>query len=62
MAKTLNVGLIGYKFMGKAHSNAYRQVDRFYEGLGNQARPQSDLRARRGRCQTRRRGHGLGKL
>jgi predicted dehydrogenase len=29
-AKTLNVGMIGYKFMGKAHSNAYRQVGRFF--------------------------------
>jgi predicted dehydrogenase len=29
MAKpTLNVAMIGYKFMGKAHSNAYRQVAR----------------------------------
>ncbi|MBI2300142.1 MAG: Gfo/Idh/MocA family oxidoreductase [Armatimonadetes bacterium] len=26
MAKTINIGLVGYKFMGKAHSNAYRQV------------------------------------
>lgn len=26
MAKTINVALIGYAFMGKAHSNAYRQV------------------------------------
>ena len=33
MAKTLNVGLIGYKFMGKAHSNAYRQVARFFDGM-----------------------------
>ena len=31
--KTINVGLIGYKFMGKAHSNAYRQVGRFFEEL-----------------------------
>lgn len=32
MAKrTLNVGLIGYQFMGKAHSNAYRQVGRFFD-------------------------------
>ena len=30
MAKALNVGMIGYKFMGKAHSNAYRQVARFF--------------------------------
>ena len=29
--KTINVGLIGYKFMGKAHSNAYRQVARFFD-------------------------------
>ncbi len=29
--KTLNVGLIGYQFMGKAHSNAYRQVGRFFD-------------------------------
>lgn len=28
--KTLNVGLVGYKFMGKAHSNAYRQVAHFF--------------------------------
>lgn len=27
--KQLNVAMIGYKFMGKAHSNAYRQVSRF---------------------------------
>jgi predicted dehydrogenase len=26
-----NVGLIGYQFMGKAHSNAYRQVNRFFD-------------------------------
>lgn len=32
MSKTLlNVGLIGYQFMGKAHSNAYRQVGRFFD-------------------------------
>jgi predicted dehydrogenase len=31
MARTLNVGLIGYQFMGKAHSNAYRQVGRFFD-------------------------------
>jgi len=27
----INVALIGYAFMGKAHSNAYRQVGRFFE-------------------------------
>ena len=32
MAKgRINVGLIGYQFMGKAHSNAYRQVGRFFD-------------------------------
>lgn len=28
----LNFALLGYKFMGKAHSNAYRQVGRFFPG------------------------------
>jgi predicted dehydrogenase len=27
----IGVGLIGYKFMGRAHSNAYRQVGRFFD-------------------------------
>jgi predicted dehydrogenase len=27
----MGVGLVGYKFMGRAHSNAYRQVARFFE-------------------------------
>ncbi len=31
MADTIKVGMIGYKFMGKAHSNAYRQVAAFYD-------------------------------
>lgn len=30
-AKTLNVALIGYKFMGKAHSQAWRTVGRFFD-------------------------------
>lgn len=29
--KKINVGLVGYQFMGKAHSNAYRQVGRFFD-------------------------------
>jgi len=29
--KTLNIGLIGYRFMGKAHSNAWRQAPRFFD-------------------------------
>jgi len=33
MSKTLRVGLIGYKFMGNAHSNAWRQVNHFFPEL-----------------------------
>ncbi|MGO8670230.1 MAG: Gfo/Idh/MocA family protein [Capsulimonadaceae bacterium] len=29
----IRIGLVGYKFMGKAHSNAYRQVLRFFDDL-----------------------------
>ena len=29
--KKLNVAMIGYKFMGRAHSNAWRQVGRFFD-------------------------------
>jgi len=29
--KNLNVGLIGYGFMGRAHSNAYRKVGNFFD-------------------------------
>jgi predicted dehydrogenase len=29
--KPLNIALIGYQFMGKAHSNAYRQVARYFD-------------------------------
>src|SRR5262245_42465862 len=31
MAKPLNVGMVGYGFMGRAHSNAYRKVNHFFE-------------------------------
>lgn len=30
MKDTLNVGLIGYKFMGKAHSNAFKKIGMFF--------------------------------
>jgi predicted dehydrogenase len=30
MAKTLRVGMVGYGFMGKTHSNAWRQAPRFF--------------------------------
>src|SRR2546425_492817 len=29
--KTLNIGLIGYGFMGRAHSNAFRKVSNFFD-------------------------------
>lgn len=31
MAREIRIGLIGYKFMGRAHSNAYRQVSAFFD-------------------------------
>ena len=31
MKKNLNVGLIGYGFMGRTHSNAYRKVSNFFD-------------------------------
>ncbi|MGZ5005960.1 MAG: Gfo/Idh/MocA family protein, partial [Chthoniobacterales bacterium] len=31
MTRTLAVGLIGYNFMGRAHSNAWRQASRFFD-------------------------------
>src|SRR5947209_4162872 len=31
MSKTLNIGMIGYGFMGRAHSNGYRRVNNFFE-------------------------------
>jgi len=31
MAKQLNIGMIGYGFMGRAHSNAYSKVNHFFD-------------------------------
>ncbi len=31
MSKPLNIGMIGYGFMGRAHSNAYRTVNNFFD-------------------------------
>ena len=31
MAEGIRIGLVGYKFMGKAHSNAYLNVGRFFD-------------------------------
>ena len=30
MAKPLNIGMIGYGFMGRTHSNAYMKVGKFF--------------------------------
>ena len=30
--KKLNIGMVGYKFMGKAHSNAYQRLYMFFDG------------------------------
>ena len=35
MPKTLRVGMIGYRFMGRAHSNAWRQAPRFFNLKAN---------------------------
>jgi predicted dehydrogenase len=35
MAKTLRVGIIGHRFMGRAHSNAWRQAPRFFNLKAN---------------------------
>src|SRR2546423_11379082 len=31
MTKPLNIGMIGYGFMGRAHSNGYRRVNNFFK-------------------------------
>ena len=31
MPRTINVGMIGYKFMGRAHSNAWLKADKFFD-------------------------------
>src|SRR5665213_1802012 len=35
MARTFRVGLIGYKFMGRAHANAWRQAPKFFDLKAN---------------------------
>ena len=43
----IGVGLVGYKFMGRAHSNGYRQVAHFFD-VDPDAADGRDLRAGRG--------------
>lgn len=31
MTRNIGIGMVGYKFMGKAHSNAYRQISQFFD-------------------------------
>ena len=31
LMKTLNIGLVGYGFMGRTHSNAFLQAPRFFD-------------------------------
>jgi predicted dehydrogenase len=33
--KTLNIAMIGYKFMGKAHSNAWKKAPLFFDMIAN---------------------------
>lgn len=35
MAKTFRVGMVGYRFMGRAHSNAWRQAPKFFSLKAN---------------------------
>jgi predicted dehydrogenase len=35
MAKTFRVGMVGYNFMGRAHSNAWRQAPKFFDLKAN---------------------------
>ena len=35
MQKKLNLGMIGYGFMGRAHTNAYKQVGQFFPSSHN---------------------------
>ena len=31
MSKELNIGIVGYGFMGRTHSNAYKRVNDFFD-------------------------------
>ena len=46
--KPLNIGIVGYGFMGRTHSNGYKRVNDFFD-LEYRPRAQGRLRAiRRG--------------
>ena len=50
--KKINVGMLGCGFMGRAHSNAYLQMNHFF-CAGISARTEGLLRARTGSAETR---------
>ena len=33
--KSLNIGLVGYGFMGRTHTNGYKRVSDFFPDLGH---------------------------
>ena len=45
--KNINIGMVGYGFMGRTHSNAFAQVNHFFD-LPYRAGSQDDLRAQCG--------------
>jgi predicted dehydrogenase len=55
--KKLNIGLIGCGFMGRTHSNAFSQVNHFFDF--NTTRAQSRLRPQQGHRPRLRRQMGL---
>jgi hypothetical protein len=50
MTKTLNVGMIGYGFMAKAHSNAWRRVGNFFPEIEHRPALRRSRRAPPTRC------------
>ena len=53
-----DIGLIGYGFMGRTHSNAFLQAPRFFD-LPYRPGPEGGLRAQRGARESLRRKLGL---
>ena len=47
--KPLNIGVVGYGFMGRTHSNGYKRVNDFFDVLEYRPILKADLRSQRGR-------------
>ena len=60
MDDKLGIGMIGYKFMGKAHSNAYRQISQFFD-LPLKPRLKDHLRTRKSQSRKDGRSAGAGR-